>query len=39
MKRLYVGNMSFKTTESDFRELFKPFVPIKRMHVAVAADS
>jgi RNA recognition motif-containing protein len=25
MKNLFVGNMSFQTTESDLRALFEPF--------------
>jgi RNA recognition motif-containing protein len=33
MKNLFVGNMSFQTTESDLRALFEPFGQITRIHV------
>ena len=33
MKNLFVGNMSFQTTEADLRALFEPFGPIARIHV------
>jgi len=33
MKNLFVGNMSFQTTESDLRGLFEPFGEIARIHV------
>ena len=33
MKNLFVGNMSFQTTEADLRALFEPFGPIVRIHV------
>lgn len=33
MKRLYVGNMSFETTENDLRELFEPFGEIGGIHI------
>jgi len=39
MNRLFVGNMSFKATESDLHKVLKPFVQVKRARVAVAADS
>ncbi len=34
MKKLYVGNMSFDTTESELRSLFEPFGEIGGIHVA-----
>src|SRR5712692_5500699 len=34
MKSLFVGNMSFQTTESDLNTLFKPFGEVTRVHVA-----
>src|ERR1700744_3320865 len=33
MKNLFVGNMSFRTTESDLRALFEPFGAITRIRV------
>lgn len=33
MKNLFVGNMSFQTTESDLRALFEPFGQVERIHV------
>lgn len=34
MKNLFVGNMSFGTTEADLRALFEPFGKIIRVHIA-----
>lgn len=34
MKNLFVGNMSFQTTEADLRALFEPFGQIVRVHIA-----
>ena len=39
MKNLFVGNMSFQTTESDLRALFEPFGPIARIHVALDRET
>lgn len=39
MKNLFVGNMSFKTTESDLRVLFEPFGHITRVHVAMDRET
>jgi cold-inducible RNA-binding protein len=39
MKNLFVGNMSFKTTESDLNELFKPFGQVARIHVAIDRET
>lgn len=33
MKNLFVGNMSFQTTEADLRTLFEPFGQISRVHI------
>ena len=33
MKNLFVGNMSFETTESDLRKLFEPYGEITRIHI------
>src|SRR5260370_25719641 len=33
MKNVFVGNMSFQTTESDLRTLFEPFGEITRIHI------
>jgi cold-inducible RNA-binding protein len=34
MKKLYVGNISFQTTESDLRTLFEQFGQVQDIHVA-----
>ena len=34
MKNLFVGNLSFQTTESDLTALFKGFGEVTRVHVA-----
>jgi RNA recognition motif-containing protein len=39
MKNLFVGNMSFQTTESDLTELFKPFGQVSRVHVAMDRET
>jgi cold-inducible RNA-binding protein len=33
MKNLFVGNMSFQTTEADLRSLFEPFGAVTRIHI------
>jgi RNA recognition motif-containing protein len=33
MKNLFVGNLSFQTTESDLRALFSPFGQLGRVHL------
>lgn len=33
MKNLFVGNMSFQTTETDLRALFEPFGQVTRIHI------
>ena len=39
MKNLFVGNMSFQTTESDLRALFEPFGTITRVHAAMDRET
>jgi len=39
MKNLFVGNMSFQTTESDLRGLFESFGQITRVHVATERET
>ena len=39
MKNLFIGNMSFQTTESDLCGLFEPFGQITRVHVAMDRET
>ena len=39
MKNLFIGNMSFQTTESDLRELFAPFGQVTRVHIAMDRET
>jgi len=39
MKNLFVGNMSFQTTESDLRTLFEPFGQIARIHIVTDRET
>ena len=39
MKNLFVGNMSFQTTESDLTTLFKAFGQVTRVHVAMDRET
>jgi cold-inducible RNA-binding protein len=39
MKNLFVGNLSFQTTESDLRALFEPFGQINRVHMAMDRET
>ncbi len=39
MKNLFVGNLSFQTTESDLRNLFAPFGQITRVHLATDRET
>jgi cold-inducible RNA-binding protein len=39
MKSLFVGNMSFQTTESDLRTLFEPFGQVTRVHMAMDRET
>ena len=39
MKNLFVGNMSFETTENELRTLFEPFGEITRIQVITDRDT
>jgi len=39
MKNLFVGNMSFQTTESDLRSIFEAFGEITRVNVVTDRDT
>ena len=39
MKNLFVGNLSFQTTESDLTALFKGFGEVKRVQVATDRET
>jgi cold-inducible RNA-binding protein len=39
MKNLFVGNMSFQTTESELRALFEPFGQITRIHIVTDRET
>ncbi|MSO20916.1 MAG: RNA-binding protein [Acidobacteria bacterium] len=39
MKNLFVGNMSFQTTEDQLRAMFEPFGAIERVSVVTDRDS
>jgi RNA recognition motif-containing protein len=39
MKNLFVGNMSFQTTESELSELFKAFGQVTRVHIAMDRET
>ncbi|OFW31079.1 MAG: RNA-binding protein [Acidobacteria bacterium RIFCSPLOWO2_12_FULL_60_22] len=39
MKNLFVGNMSFQTTENDLRSMFEPFGEITRVNVVTDRDT
>jgi RNA recognition motif-containing protein len=39
MKNLFVGNLSFQTTESEIRALFEPFGQISRIHIATDRET
>jgi len=39
MKSLFVGNMSFQTTEAELRELFAPFGQVSRVHMAMDRET
>jgi len=39
MKNLFVGNMSFQTTESEMRAMFEPFGEITRVQVITDRDT
>ena len=39
MKNLFVGNMSFQTTESEIRAQFEPFGQVTRVHVVMDRET
>ena len=39
MKKLFVGNMSFQTTESELRSIFEPYGEITRIQVMTDRDT
>jgi cold-inducible RNA-binding protein len=39
MKNLFVGNMTFQTTEADLKELFEPFGQVARVHIAIDRET
>jgi cold-inducible RNA-binding protein len=39
MKNLFVGNMSFQTTEADLTALFQPFGQIGRIHIVTDRET
>jgi cold-inducible RNA-binding protein len=39
MKNLFVGNMSFHTTENDLADLFKAFGDVTRIHIAMDRET
>ena len=39
MKNLFVGNMSFQTSETELQELFKQFGQVTRVHVAMDRET
>jgi RNA recognition motif-containing protein len=39
LKNLFVGNLSFQTTESDLAALFKGFGQVMRVHVAMDRET
>ena len=39
MKSLFVGNMSFQTTEDDLNALFKPFGQVTRVHLVIDRET
>ena len=39
MKNLFIGNMSFQTTESELRSLFEPYGELTRVNVVTDRDT
>jgi RNA recognition motif-containing protein len=39
MKKLFVGNMDFHTTESELRALFEPFGNVGEVHIATDRET
>jgi cold-inducible RNA-binding protein len=39
MKNLFVGNMTFQTSEGDLKALFEPFGQVARVHIAIDRET
>ena len=39
MKNLFVGNLSFQTTEGDLTELFQPYGQVTRVYIVMDRDT
>ncbi len=39
MKNIYVGNLTFSTTEGDLREMFAPYGTVQRVSLATDRDT
>ena len=39
VKNIFVGNLTFQTTENDLGDLFKAFGQVTRVHVAIDRDT
>ena len=39
MKNIFVGNLTFQTTEGDLSDLFKAFGQVTRVHVAIDRET
>jgi RNA recognition motif-containing protein len=39
MKNLFVGNMTFQTTEGDLKALFEPYGQVARVHIAIDRET
>jgi RNA recognition motif-containing protein len=39
MKNLFVGNMSFQTTENELTDMFKAFGQVTRVHIAMDRET
>jgi RNA recognition motif-containing protein len=39
MKNLFVGNMTFQTSEADLKALFEPFGQVARVHIAIDRET
>src|SRR5580693_3006856 len=39
MKNLFVGNMTFQTSEGDLKALFEPYGQVARVHIAIDRET
>lgn len=39
MKNLFVGNLSFQTTEAELKTFFEPYGEVSRVHIATDRDT